>query len=254
MSSEKRKLLVINRLQEEPEVDIKQLAAELHVSEITVRRDLNELAKDGLLYRTHGGAMRVTEWAGPFTFANKAAVNAKAKEAIARRAASEIADGDILFMDCGSTVFHMCPFIKWKKIQVITNSLPVVSALQVGQAAVNLVGGEVDRNRQAVHGWMAGYHVQQYRATKAFLGVDGISAAGLFAHSEKEATMTLSMAAQSKRRYLLCDAGKLGWEHILRFAGLDLIDAVITDASARDCRFLKKAGVAIIRATVRTSI
>ena len=245
MSSQKRKTIIMTRVLEQRAVDIKQLAAEMHVSEITVRRDLNELAKDGSVLRTHGGAIHVND-SPLFSFANKAAVHAAAKEAIARRAAAEIHDGDVVFLDCGSTVFHLCTFLRWAKIQIITNYLPVVSALQEGQAQVNLIGGEVDRERQAVHGWMAGYHIQQYRATKAFLGVDGISAAGLFAHSEKEATMTLSMAAHSKQRYLLCDADKIGWEHILRFAGLDLIDTVITNAKRKDCNFLKKAGVEVL--------
>lgn len=245
MISQKRKTIIMTRVSEQGAVDIKQLAAEMRVSEITVRRDLNELARDGMILRTHGGAIHVND-SPLFSFANKAAVNAAAKEAIARRAAAEIKDGDVVFLDCGSTVFHMCVFIRWKKIKVITNSLPVVSALQEGHAEVNLIGGEVDRDRQAVHGWMANYHVRQYRATKAFLGVDGISAAGLFAHSEKEAAMTLAMAVQSKRRYLLCDAGKIGWEHILRFAGLDLINTVITNARRKDCNFLKKAGIEVI--------
>ena len=247
MSSQKRKIIFLGRLQQEPEVDIRQLAKELHVSEITVRRDLNELAKDGLLLRTHGGAIPVSD-GPPFSFGNKAAVNASAKQAIARRAAAEIRDGDVVFLDCGSTVYHMCAYIRSKKIQVITNSLPIVSALQESQAAVNLIGGEVDKDRQAVHGKMAAYHVQQYRAATAFLGVDGISAGGLFAHSEKEAAMTLAMTAQSKRNYLLCDASKIGRERYLRFAGLELIDCVITDATARECGFLKKAGVAVMRA------
>jgi DeoR family fructose operon transcriptional repressor len=58
------------------------------------------------------GAMKVNPQTPPYPFANKAAINIAAKEAIARRAAAEIKDGDIIFMDCGSTVFHLCPFIK----------------------------------------------------------------------------------------------------------------------------------------------
>jgi DeoR family fructose operon transcriptional repressor len=238
-------------LAEAGEADIKALAAEMQVAEITVRRDLNVLAADGLLYRTHGGAMKVSPQELPHPFANKAAVNVAAKEAIARRAAAEVSDGDVLFMDCGSTVFHLCPFIMQKKIQVITNSLPVIYALQDSRVALNLVGGEVDAERQAVHGRMAGYHIGQYRATKAFLGVDGLSAGGLFANSEKEAGLTLAMAAGSGLNYLLnyllCDASKLGKEGYWRFAGLELVQAVVTDAATGACRFLKGAGVSVLR-------
>jgi DeoR family fructose operon transcriptional repressor len=246
MNFQKRKQAILATLETLGEADIKVLAATLEVSEITIRRDLNTLAEDGLLYRTHGGAMRVEEVAPKHPFANKAAVHVAAKEAIARRAADLVKDGDILFLDCGSTVFHLCNFIRNKRVQVITNSIPVVYALQGCRVAVNIIGGEFDMERQAVHGKMAEQHIRQYRATMAFLGVDGISAQGLFANGEKEAAMSLALAAQSKRSCLLCDASKLGREAYLRFAPLDLIHTVVTDAS--DCRFLKKAGVEVLRA------
>jgi DeoR family transcriptional regulator, fructose operon transcriptional repressor len=246
MNFQKRKQVILATLESVGEADIKTLAAELKVAEITIRRDLNVLAEDGLLYRTHGGAMKVSEVAPAYPFANKAAVRVAAKEAICRRAAALVEDGAILFMDCGSTVFHLCPFIRNKRVQVITNSLPVVYALQNSRAAVNIIGGELDMERQAVHGKMAEQHIRQYRATMAFLGVDGISSQGLFANSEKEAAMSLSLAAQSKRSCLLFDASKLGRESYLRFSGLELIDTVVTDAAAADCRFLKKAGIRVL--------
>ena len=250
MNFQKRKQAILRKLEEAGEADIKGLAAEMKVAEITVRRDLNLLAADGLLYRTHGGAMRVDPFEAPYPFANKAAVNAEAKEAIARRAAAEVVNGDILLMDCGSTVFHVCPFIKNKKIRVVTNSLPVVYALQGSAVEVNVVGGELDGERQAIHGKMAEYHIGKYRATKAFLGVDGISGAGLFANSEKEAMLTLAMARQSSVTYLLCDAGKIGKEAYLQFADLSLVDTLITDAPATACREMRKAGVRVMHVKI----
>jgi DeoR family fructose operon transcriptional repressor len=250
MNFQKRKQAILRKLEGAGEADIKGLASEMKVAEITVRRDLNLLAADGLLYRTHGGAMKVDPFEPPYPFANKAAVNMEAKEAIARRAAAEVKDGDIVYMDCGSTVFRLCPFIKNKKIRVITNSLPVVYALQGSRVEVNVIGGEFDAERQAVHGKMAEYHIKKYRATMAFLGVDGISGAGLFANSEKEATLTLAMAGQSGTTYLLCDAGKIGKETYLHFADLSLIDTMITDAPAAACRAIRKAGVRVVHVSV----
>ena len=246
MNFQKRKQAILAALNADGEAEIRALAAELKVAEITVRRDLNTLAEDGLLFRTHGGAMKVDDMAPAVSFANKAAVKLAAKEAICRRAAEEVKDGDIVFMDCGSTVFHLCAFIRNKQIQVITNSMPVVYALQNSRVALNIIGGEYDMERQAVHGKMAEQHIQKYRATMAFLGVDGISPQGLFAGSEKEATMSLSLAAQSKRNYLLCDASKIGRETYLNFARLGLVNTVITDATAAECRFLRKAGVRVL--------
>jgi DeoR family transcriptional regulator, fructose operon transcriptional repressor len=246
MNFQKRKQAILHQLADTGEADIKSLALALQVSEITIRRDLNQLASDGLLLRTHGGAITTISPNPPFPFANKAAVNIKAKEAIARRAAAEIREGDILFLDCGSTVFHLCPFIKNKKIQVITNSIPIVHALLDSAVSVNIIGGEFDPARQAVHGKLAEYHIGNYRANKAFLGIDGISSNGLFANSEKEATLTSAIAAQSTTVWLLCDSSKIGRETYLRFADLQMIGYIITDASPSACHFLKSAGITVI--------
>lgn len=245
MNFQKRKQSILQKLATTGEADIKELATALRVAEITIRRDLNQLAADGLLQRTHGGAMKVAPVHPPYPFANKAAVNFKAKEAIARRTATDIHDGDIVFLDCGSTVFHLCPFIRNKTIRIITNSLPIVHALQDSRVSINLIGGEYDPERQAIHGKMAEYHIAKYRANKAFLGVDGISPKGLFANSEKEATLTMALAANSAASWLLCDHSKIGRETYWQFGDLRLFHHVTTDAPADACGFLREAGISV---------
>ncbi|MEO7212317.1 DeoR/GlpR family DNA-binding transcription regulator [Mucilaginibacter sp.] len=246
MNFQKRKQKILVELEKQGEVDIKKLATELAISEITARRDLNQLAADGLLYRTHGGAVKVNPNEKPHTFANKTAQNAAVKDAICRVAAAQIQDGDIIFMDCGSTVFRLCQFIKNKRIKVITNSLPVVYELQDSAVSLNIIGGELDAERQAIHGTTANEHIAKYRATKAFLGVDGISLNGLFANSEKEAGITTTFATNSAYTYMLCDAAKIGKETYLNFAGLDLINAVVTNASADKLAGFEEQGIALL--------
>ncbi|HEY4063099.1 MAG TPA: DeoR/GlpR family DNA-binding transcription regulator [Puia sp.] len=248
MNAQKRKQLILARLEKTGDVEIKPLATELQTSEITIRRDLNQLAGDGRLYRTHGGAMKVNPLEGPHNFVNKSAIHSAAKDSIARRAAAEIRDGDIIFLDCGSTVSRICPFIRNKTIKVITNSLPILYELQNSRVSINLIGGEFDQERQAVHGKMAEFHIRKYRASKAFVGADGISPKGLFANGEKEASMTLALAGQSGFTYLLCDAGKIDRETYWRFAETTLADALITDYDLTKLKYLKKAGLRLIAA------
>lgn len=231
MNFQKRKQKILEVLEADGEVDIKAISIQLEISEITARRDLNQLAADGLLYRTHGGAVKVNPLQKPHAFVNKSAQNADVKDAICRAAAAQINDGDIIFMDCGSTVFRLCQFIKNKKIKVITNSLPVIYELQDSAVNVNVIGGELDKERQAVHGATAIEHIKKYRANKAFLGVDGISATGLFANSEKEASITTAFAESSGYTYILCDSSKIGRETYLNFATLNIVNALITNAS-----------------------
>ncbi len=248
MNFPKRKQKILDLLNEAGEVDIKELAAGLDISEITARRDLNQMAADGLLFRTHGGAMKNNPFEKPHDFITKAAKNSEAKENIARLAAAQIMDGDIIFMDCGSTVFHLCRFIKNKKIKVITNSLPVIWELRNSAVSLNIIGGEFDAERLAVHGSTANDHITRYRATKAFLGVDGISENGLFANSEKEASITTAFAAHSAFTYLLCDAGKIGTEAYFKYANVNLVNALITDAGPIKTNGLKEMGLVVLQA------
>jgi DeoR family fructose operon transcriptional repressor len=246
MNFQKRKQKIFEELNENGEVDIKKLASDLNISEITARRDLNQMAADGMLYRTHGGAVKVNPLEKSYSFANKAAQNYEVKDAICRKAATQINDGDIIFMDCGSTVFRLCQFIKNKKIKVITNSLPVIYELHDCAVSLNIIGGEFDKERQAVHGTTANEHILRYRVNKAFLGVDGISENGLFANSESEAAITTAYASNSAYTYILCDSGKVGRETYLKFAGLDLINAVITNADINKLKGIEEQGIAIL--------
>lgn len=249
MNFQHRKQLILQTVDKRGSVDVRELAEILNTSEMTVRRDLVQLAASGLLYRTRGGAMKVSLATDQFRFANKTAVNAERKDYICQLAAQEIQEGDVLFMDCGSTVFRLCQFIRNKRITVITNSLPVVAELMSSDVTVNLVGGEVDKERQAVHGLMAEEHIARYRANRAFIGVDGISLQyGLSANSEKEASTAVAMARQTEKVYLLCDSSKLETNKYLYFAPLSLFDVLITDKEAKPdvVAAYQQAGITLI--------
>jgi DeoR family transcriptional regulator, fructose operon transcriptional repressor len=250
MNFQKRKQLILNVLDEKGSADVKELAEKLSTSEITVRRDLATLSEKGLLFRTHGGAMKVGLSKDPFNFFHKASMNADRKDHICQIAASLIDDGDTIFLDCGSTLFRLCPFIKEKKIKVITNSLPALYELSSTALEINLVGGEVDKERQAVHGTMAIEHIQRYKATKAFIGVDGISVKnGLSANSEKEATIATAMSANARHTILLCDSSKLENDRYFPFAPVSMVNTLITDYEAKDAvlALYRKKGLEVLK-------
>ena len=249
MNFQHRKQIIVQTVDERGSIDVRELADLLQTSEMTVRRDLVQLAASGLLYRTRGGAMKVSLATDQFRFANKTAVNADRKDYICQLAAQEIQEGDVIFMDCGSTVFRLCQFIRNKRITVITNSLPVVAELMSSDVTINLVGGEVDKERQAVHGLIAEEHMARYRANRAFIGVDGISLRhGLSAHSEKEASTAITMARQTDKVYLLCDSSKLETNKYLYFAPLSLFHVLITDTEANPemVAAYREAGITLI--------
>ncbi|NID12533.1 DeoR/GlpR family DNA-binding transcription regulator [Fibrivirga algicola] len=250
MNYQNRKRLILELVDQRESVDVRDLAIHVQTSEMTIRRDLTQLAAEGLLYRTRGGAMRVDLATQPFRFEHKAASRAEQKDHICQLAAQEIQEGETVFLDCGSTVFRICPYIRHKRIHVITNSLPLVAELVHSSVEINLIGGEIDKQRQAVHGLLAEQHIRQYRADRAFIGVDGISAArGLSATSEKEASIATSMAQQARYVYLLCDSSKFEQDKYLQFAPLTMAQTLITDQDAPDEQINQYAslGIQVIR-------
>jgi DeoR family fructose operon transcriptional repressor len=217
MRFELRKQKILQLLLQNEELSVTEVASQLNVSDITIRRDFTQLEKENLLQRTHGGAMVVTE--NPvISFQLKDLKNAEAKVEIGKKAAQLVKQGDVVFIDCGSTTLQMCPFIRELNIKVITNSFPVLNALVSSKCSVNVIGGEYDLQRQAMHGKMAEWHIQQYHATKAFIGADAIDEnQNLWANSEKEAEISYAMIQNSEQVYVLADSSKFGKKSYLKF-------------------------------------
>lgn len=228
-----RKKKIVSAVDEFGSLSVFQLAEKLEMSPATIRRDLHDIADEGLVLRTHGGAMKL-ENPVLTSFTAKSGAHEDVKEQIAALAADYVQDGDIIFLDCGSTVFKMCKFLKKKKnIKVITNSLPIMADLIDAPAiTLNLIGGELDKQRKAVHGHKAIAHIDTYHAHKAFIGIDGISVEnGLTAHSEHESSITSAFIRNASQVYLLCDSSKIGRDSHVKFGDLSMINSLFTDGN-----------------------
>jgi DeoR family transcriptional regulator, fructose operon transcriptional repressor len=250
MNFQIRKQKILETIEQQGLADVKELATLLDISEITIRRDLTVLAEQGLLIRTHGGAMKVSLSQMPVSFAQKSAINAEQKDEICRIASSLISEGDVVFLDCGSTVFRICPFIRNLKIKVVTNSLPIINELIGSTVSLNFAGGEIDMERQAAHGKIAAEHFNRYKADKAFVGIDGISIKnGLSSNSEKEAEITQAILQNTREAFFLCDSSKLEKDRYLPFANIDSVKNIITDSQVSEelLRQYQAVGVNMIR-------
>jgi DeoR family fructose operon transcriptional repressor len=253
MEQPRRVQYILEALDRQEFVRVNDLVERLAVSPMTVRRDLSELESKRLLVRAHGGAMKGEAIESLFSFARRLERNSEQKEAVCRAASRFVQDGDILFIDCGTTLFHLCHHLKARKnLRVITTSLPVVAEL-IHQAniRVSLVGGEVVGERQAVYGAAAERRIGEYHADKAFIGADGLSLKnGLSSYDEQEAGVTRRMAENADRVYLLCDSSKIERDSYVRFAPLGLFQVLITDRrlsrAVRD-RY-RKQGIEVITA------
>ncbi|SHL60918.1 transcriptional regulator, DeoR family [Chitinophaga jiangningensis] len=232
MGYPERKKQILKILDKRESMEVQEIADELGISAVTIRRDLQQLADEELLIRTHGGAMKAPP-RHPFTaYADKETQAVIKKKYIGKLAAALVEPGDTIFLDCGSTVFTMCTHLKdITPLRIITNSLPVAAAfMDVPGIQVNLAGGEMDGQRKAVHGSKAVEHIRSYHADKAFIGTDGLSVkSGLTAFSETEAIISTAMAGSADQVFVLCDSTKIGRDSYLKFAPLSLLHALVTD-------------------------
>lgn len=234
MKFEERKRFIIEKLNSSRQVEVIDIMDAFQVSAITARRDLMQLEKEGLLVRTHGGAIRHQNNVKRkvFSYDQKAVLNRERKEYIAGLAVSLIQEGDVIFIDSGSTLYYLTAHLKnFQHLTVITNSLPVAGELLTyTNIRINLIGGEADPERMAVYGLVAENTLEQYHANKAFIGADGVSLQmGLTTYDEKEAAISRKIAATSEEVYLLCDSSKIEKNSFVKFAPLSILKALITD-------------------------
>jgi DeoR family fructose operon transcriptional repressor len=232
MDSETRKKYILQQLDAHEKVSLTTLAKKFNVSEMTIRRDFNELETRGMLVRKYGGAIKTEAIENLFSFNKRMETNGPQKKAICEAALPYIEDGDIIFIDCGTTLFRLAALVKNKRIRVITNSLPVISELMHSPTIkLTIIGGDIDADRQASYGAVTERVIKEFAADKAFVGADGVSLGrGLSSFDEKEAMVTKTMMEQSREVYLLCDSSKIERDSYFRLAPITAVDYLITDA------------------------
>ena len=246
-----RKDMLLHTLNETGVVNIQDAMKQFNVSDLTIRRDLIEFESQGILTRTRGGAIKSKVTDVLFTYDTKINQNRQNKEDICHVATGYLHEDDIIFVDCGTTLSLFAKHIsKFKRLTVITTSLPVISELMNFQnIRLSLIGGDMDVERQAIYGTVAESYIGMYHAHKAFIGTDGISLKkGLSSYDDQEGAITLRMMENSDEVFLLCDSSKIEKNSFVRFASIDKINHLITDRhiSPVHLRMYQDAGVDVI--------
>ncbi|HEY8489038.1 MAG TPA: DeoR/GlpR family DNA-binding transcription regulator [Thermaerobacter sp.] len=248
MLAEERRRQVLQWLEEEGRIQVTEVARRLSVSPMTVRRDLERLEADGLLVRTHGGALPVGA-ATPreLPYASKRARQVEAKHKIGRAAAALIRSGETVILDAGSTTLeiarHLPPRITLK---VVTNDLLIARELADREGIdVYLTGGQVRRGVYSLQGPETEAYLRATHVDRAFLGADGVDAVyGLSTTNRQKVPVKQAMLAAAERAYVVADHSKLGRRAFARFAGLEPIAALITDDQAQATAALQLAALA----------
>jgi DeoR family transcriptional regulator, glycerol-3-phosphate regulon repressor len=207
------------------------LAADLNVSDETIRRELRALEDQGVVIREHGGARLVASAIeGPLS--QRMEENAEAKLRIARAAAPLVSDGAIIFIDSGTTsIFIAKQLVERKSLTVITNSLQVATDLGgINGNQIFLAGGQMDYDYRAFSDHHAQDFVRGFTPHLAILSVGGISVDhGLMDFHPGEAAMSRIAYATSKRVLLGVDASNFGRYALVHTAPLTDVDILVTD-------------------------
>ncbi|MHB0939824.1 MAG: DeoR/GlpR family DNA-binding transcription regulator [Armatimonadota bacterium] len=248
---EERWQSILMLLAEQGRIRVNHLAERLNVSEATVRRDLEAMQARGLLQRTHGGAMLPPPAAFEVSFDESQTRALAEKQAIGRRAAALVADGDAIIIESGSTTLEFARSLTdVRRLTVLTNSLVIARELSTNEEIeVHILGGVLRRQSASLVGPWVSAILQDMRVDKAFVGVNGLSAGfGLSAPNPFTAESRRAMLACARQRIGLADHSKLGVESLYRVAPLNALNMLITDAGAGDEQLvpLREAGVEVL--------
>ncbi|MDD7213951.1 MAG: DeoR/GlpR family DNA-binding transcription regulator [Clostridia bacterium] len=213
-------------------VKVTDLARQYNLSASTVRRKLDELEKDGLITRTHGGVKSVEDDLTVTSFATRVHTNVAEKRRIALKAIKLIREGDVIFLDASSTTYFLTEYLnEFSKIKVITNGIDTLAALAAKGISAYSTGGKVSRESPSVLvGQFARNAVYGVHADVAFFSVHGINENGeIFDTNQSCNEITSCMIKCSDKVVCLCDNTKIGKSGAFKVCDVSDVDYVVCD-------------------------
>jgi len=251
MLTSQRKSEILAILKRDGQVLAKALSESFEVSEDTIRRDLRELASEGLLQRVHGGALP----ASPATadFAHRQPIESATKRAVAKAAAGMVGNGQVVIVDGGTTAIELVRQLPRELSATVVTHSPNVAVELVEHPGIEVIviGGRLFKHSIVTVGAAAIEALSHIRADVYFMGVTGVHAtAGLSTGDLEEAYMKRALAAHAAETVVLASADKLNAASQYRIGELAMASAIIVEKStdAELTEPLEAAGVTVVRA------
>ena len=241
MLTEKRQEEILRLLTVKGSVTVQELKEQLHASESTIRRDLNQMHQEGVLGKVFGGAgtaeKRVSAKDEQVAFREER--NQAEKIKIGQYAAGLIGENDFVYLDAGTTTGYMIPFIKEKTATFVTNAVSHGMRLAQNGFRVILIGGELKLSTEAIVGNEAYVNLQKYHFTIGFWGTNGVGReAGFSTPDINEAMIKQCAMKRTQKRYVLCDHEKFLHTSAVTFGEFEeatVITDKVLDSSYRHC-------------------
>jgi DeoR/GlpR family transcriptional regulator of sugar metabolism len=242
-------------LHERPVVTVNDLTEELGVSGATVRKMLAAMENQGLLRRTHGGAVSLTLPTKELDFSAKAVLNVQEKRAIAKKAYTFIRDHETVYLDAGTTTLELVRCIRSgpkRNLVVVTNAIAIADELlAAADIAVILVGGELRHGVRSCVGSLAEAALGELHFDRAFIAANNLSLRfGATTPNPSEAKLKRKAFRRARKGYLLVDSSKFRGNSLSKICDVADFFAVITDRglSAEQQREFSETGVNVVLA------
>jgi DeoR/GlpR family transcriptional regulator of sugar metabolism len=253
MLAENRRRRLLEMITRQGYATLDELVRVIGVSESTIRRDLESLDLSGSIKRTHGGAIYTGEVRSMPAFEERTATAAAEKRAIGLAAAGRLDDGDTVLLDGGTTTLEVARALVGRRLQVVTNSLPIAQLLASSQQTdLILIGGYIYPRTGVALGPLAIGTMQSIRVRTAILGAGGIVAEGIYNSNSLLVETERQMMSCGQEVMIVADHTKFGRLALARLCGLEDVDQVVVDSalSDQDRAMLAAAGVSIHEAAV----
>ena len=251
MLAEERRRKILQLMERDGRVVVKDLARRFSTSLVTIRKDLEYLQGRGHIERAHGGALPIDRAAlqDP-TLREKERLHRKEKERIAAAAAHLVHPGQVIFLDSGTTTTAVARATKnIRDLTVITNAVNIAAELAGTSVEVILTGGALRPNSFSLVGPLAEESLRFVTADLLFLAVDGFDLEyGLTTPNLLEAKVNRVMIANARRTIVVCDSSKFGRRSLSLIAPTSAVHETITDDKIppKYLRGLREAGMKVV--------
>lgn len=247
-----RQLTIMSILRNKQTVSVNELSKILKVAPNTIRRDLDQLDKEGVLKRIQGGAVlnEINKFVQPFE--QRQGENTEEKIRIGRLAASLVENNDTIIIDSGTTTLEMARNLNHlEKLTILTNSIEIPHVISNQNFVIILSGGILRETSKSLIGLPAEQFFAQFNADKVFIGTGGISIEnGLTNPNIQETPVKRRMIDAVKEVIVLAHSQKFGKASLSPFCSIKNVDKIVTDANIEDeiRKEYKKLGVEILLA------
>jgi DeoR family transcriptional regulator of aga operon len=235
VSRTERQKRVLELLETRDGVHVSELSNEFSVSEVTIRQDLSELARQGLVARVRGGVRALQHGQSELAFDVRLRLQADAKRTIARAAAGLVGDGEAVALDSSTSAYYLALELRRKReLVVVTNGLLIAAALSDSPGVnVLLTGGMLRLPAMSVVGDLAADVLRATRIDKGFFGARGLSLErGLMDLNPEEVRLKQEMAGACERVIGIFDGTKWQRSALLSFVPAARVDTIVTDGGA----------------------